>query len=130
MREYSPEVCCCVCADLCMVWCKIERGRGGELTTPYSLLPSLPFSFPSSCLFFTSPSLFHPIPLLCSSSLYLPPLLPSLPFSFPSPPLLPSPISFPLSSLFLPLPSPLLHLPLYFPSLPCHLSYRWRHSGS
>ena len=109
-------VCACVSTVLrfaavfvqTCVWYGVRLNRGGEgsLPLPILSLPSLPFSFPSSCLFFTSPSLFHPIPLLCSSSLYLPPLLPSSPLLLPSLPL------------FSPLPSPSLSPPFSFPYHP------------
>ena len=116
MREYNPEVWCCVCADLCMVWCKSEQGREGELTTPsslFSLLPSFPFSFSSSHLLFPSPSCFYPIPSSLPLSFVIFTLLPSPPSSL-SLPSLPSPhppLPFILSSL---LPS----LPPSFPSTP------------
>ena len=106
MREYSPEVCCCVCADLCMVWCKIEHGRGGELTTPYSLSshPS-----PSPSLPLASSSLLPPssIPSLSSARLHSI----SLPSSHPSP----SPSLHPL---FSPLLFPSLSPPVAFPYHP------------
>ena len=103
MREYNPEVCCCVSADLCIlrfaavlvqtcVWYDVRVNRGGMGNLP---LPLLSLLLPPILLPFLSPLLPLSLPLpshpLLSSPLFTL-SLPSLLFSL-SP--LPSPVPFP-----------------------------------